>query len=47
MTSTQKTHEKKLKNILLKGFSNVEDIELAVMEQHKHLTEEEKEEMRS
>ena len=32
---------------MLQGFSNVEDIELAVMEQHKHLTEDEKEKMRS
>ena len=37
---------KKLKNVLLQGFARVEDIEPAVMEQHRDRPEEEKEQIR-
>ena len=45
-TSAQKDQALKLKNVLLRGFAKVEDIEPAVMKQHEALPEDERREMR-
>ena len=46
LTGAQKAQAQKLKNVLLQGFANIEDIEPAVMEQNADLPEDERENIR-
>jgi hypothetical protein len=43
LTNAQKAHIEKVNNVLLQGFAKIEDIEAAMIEQHKDLPEDEKE----